>query len=443
MQPFCVVLHQPKKIDMKKISLLIIAVSLAVVGCKDKQFQKYTANVPVYTDFETFRATLGTVQYEAAKDIEQKGNIYFKDNFLFILDNFEGIHILDNSNPASPVNKGYYAITGITGMSIQDQYLYVNAYTDLLVIDVSDVDNPAEVGRLESTFEYTVPSYDPQYPLAEVDPSKGIITGWTVEEYVTDKTPIGGCFNCSNWFGPETANFDNGIPFSNQSAGAGSQGQGISGSITKFSLLNNYLYVMDGNFLKPFDLTSPTRPTNSDAVPVFREVETLFAYNNHIFMGTTSGMLIYETSNKNRPVQIGRINHAMACDPVVVEGDYAYVTLRTGTACTGQQNQLDVVDVSDYTQPILKKTYSLKNPHGLGIKNNTLFVCDGSDGLKIFDASDPIEVGNNKIKTYGSVQATDIIVLDNLAMLVGDDGLHQYDISDIQNINKISTITFK
>jgi hypothetical protein len=52
-------------------------------------------------------------------------------------------------------------------------------------------------------------------------------------------------------------------------------------------------------------------------------------------------------------------------------------------------------------------------------------------------------VGNQKIKTYGSVQATDIIVLDNVAMLIGDDGLYQYDISDIQNINKISTINFK
>ncbi len=422
----------------------MVALSILQFGCKDKQFQKYTANVPVYTDFETFRSTLGKVKYEPAKTIDEKGNIYFKDNYLFILDNFKGIHILDNSNPENPVNKGYYAITGITGISINNQYLYANAYTDLVVVDVSDIANPKEVGRTENAFDYAWPSHDPQYPLAEVDPSKGIITGWNLEEYVTDKQPINGCFNCgfvNQWGAPET-----GVSFAfdsqNFNKGASSQGQGISGSITKFSLLNDFLYVMDGHHLKPFDLSAPTRPSNSNAIHIWREVETLFAYNNHIFMGTTSGMLIYETSNKDLPTQRGMIQHANACDPVVVDGDYAYVTLRTGTACSGQQNQLDVIDVSNYADPILKKTFNLKNPHGLGIRNNTLFVCDGSAGLKIFDATDPIDVGNQKIKTYGSVQATDIILLDNIAMLIGDDGLYQYDISDVQNINKISTIKF-
>lgn len=422
---------------MKKISLIVISFLILLIGCKDKQFKKYTANVPVYTDFETFRTTIGAVKYEGAKTIEQKGGIYFKDNFLFILDNFKGIHIIDNANPAAPLNKGYYAITGITGIVIKNQYLYVNAYTDLVVIDISSVDSPSEVGRIENVFESALPTYDPQYPLAEVDQSKGIVTGWTIEEYVTDKKPINGCFNCM-W----KSGIENGISFDSNSGG-GASSQGISGSITKFSLLNDFLYVMDGNNLKPFDLTSPTRPSNTNEVQIWREVETLFAYNNHIFMGTTSGMLIYETANRNAPSQIGVIQHANACDPVVVDGDYAYVTLRTGTTCSGQQNQLDVIDVSNYAQPLLKKTFSLKNPHGLGVKNNTLFVCDGTSGLKIFDATDPLDVGNQKIKTYSSVQATDIILLDNVAMLIGDDGLYQYDISDIDNINKISQINFK
>jgi len=422
---------------MKNVIWILGVSFLVFTGCKDKQFKKYTANVPVYTDFETFRNELGTVKVEPAKTIEEKGNIYFKDNYLFILDNFEGMHVIDNSNPEAPINKAYYSITGITGMAIQNQYLYVNAYTDLVIIDVSNIEQPIESGRLENVFEYAWPSHDPQYPLAEVDPSKGIITGWEIKDYVTDKVPIGGCFNCAINL---TTGFESSAALID--AGAGSQGIGVSGSITKFSLLNDYLYVMDGHNLKPFDLSSPTRPTNTNDVAIWREVETLFAYNNHIFMGTTSGMLIYETTNKNLPLQVGVIQHAMACDPVVVDGDYAYVTLRTGTACSGQQNQLDIIDVSNYSQPQLKKTYPLKNPHGLGIRNNTLFVCDGSAGLKIYDATEPLSVGDNKIKTYGSIQATDIIVLENVAMLIGDDGLMQYDISDIDNIKKISTIKF-
>ena len=35
-----------------------------------------------------------------------------------------------------------------------------------------------------------------------------------------------------------------------------------------------------------------------------------------------------------------------SCDPVVVQGDYAFVTLRGGTECQGFSNQLDIIDIS-------------------------------------------------------------------------------------------------
>ena len=65
--------------------------------------------------------------------------------------------------------------------------------------------------------------------------------------------------------------------------------------------------------------------------------------------------------------------------PVVVEGDYAYVTLRTGSNCGGSLNQLDVVNIKNIEFPILEASYNFTNPHGLGIDNGTLFLCDGSD----------------------------------------------------------------
>ncbi len=50
---------------------------------------------------------------------------------------------------------------------------------------------------------------------------------------------------------------------------------------------------------------------------------------------------------------------------------------------------LSVVNIKNIDQPKLVMTYPLTNPHGLGKDGDLLFICDGTAGLKIFDASDP------------------------------------------------------
>ena len=153
-------------------------------------------------------------------------------------------------------------------------------------------------------------------------------------------------------------------------------------------------------------------------------------------------MLIYGTTNPNAPEYISSVNHLTACDPVVVQDNYCYVTIRSGTTCMGELNQLDVIDISDLYNPVLKQSFQLTNPHGLGIDGNNLFICDGSAGLKIFNATDPLTCGNNLIKKFGDIQATDVIPFDNTAIVIGDDGIYQYDYSDINNLTLLSSIKF-
>ena len=99
-----------------------------------------------------------------------------------------------------------------------------------------------------------------------------------------------------------------------------------------------------------------------------------------------TGLFIYDISNGAAPVNEGQFMHARACDPVVADNDYAYVTLRSGTFCSGIDNELDVINIQ-YSFPSLVKIYPMTNPHGLSKDGNLLFVCDGKDGLKIYDAS--------------------------------------------------------
>ena len=69
--------------------------------------------------------------------------------------------------------------------------------------------------------------------------------------------------------------------------------------------------------------------------------------------------------------------------------EYAYVTLKRGNFFCSTGSGLYLIDVSNLQNPELKVIYQMSGPNRLGFKDNLLFVCDGSDGLKVFDKSEP------------------------------------------------------
>jgi hypothetical protein len=151
-------------------------------------------------------------------------------------------------------------------------------------------------------------------------------------------------------------------------------------------------------------------------------------------------MYIYSLSNPSNPKYISQFRHSSSCDPVVVEGDYAYVTLRAGNLCGDSESQLDVIDISDIQKPTFLKSYPMVEPYGLGIDDSVLFVCDGNAGLKIYNASDPLKISQNKLAEYSNINTFDVIPLGNVLLLIGADGLYQYDYSDLENITQLSFI---
>jgi hypothetical protein len=167
-------------------------------------------------------------------------------------------------------------------------------------------------------------------------------------------------------------------------------------------------------------------------------VETIFSYKDNMFMGTPTGMLIYSVANPLKPEYVRAVWHVFGCDPVVVENDIAYVTIHSGNACGQTNNDLIIYDVSDVTDPRHIVTYAMKNPKGLGIDNGTLFLCD--DGLKIFNASDPQTLMANRLAHYSGMDGFDVIPFGNVLMMIADDGLYQYDYSDLTKIRQLSKL---
>ena len=80
------------------------------------------------------------------------------------------------------------------------------------------------------------------------------------------------------------------------------------------------------------------------------------------------------------------------------------------------------------------------NPHGLGKNGDLLFICDGTAGLKIYDASDPWNITGHLIYSYPYINAFDVIPIGKVLILIGNDGLYQYNYSNVKNITLLSSI---
>ncbi len=168
-------------------------------------------------------------------------------------------------------------------------------------------------------------------------------------------------------------------------------------------------------------------------------IETVYPFKDKLFIGSTSGMFIYDITNPAQPAKLGQFSHITSCDPVIADEKYAFVTLRNGNIrCSNASNQLDVLNIDNLANPFLLKTYPMTNPHGLSKDGNTLFICDGKDGLKVYDASN---VNNLNLYTHiTGFDSYDVIAYNTLAILVSKDGLRQYDYSNVKDIKLLSKI---
>ena len=406
----------------------------SISGCTDRTMERitFTANVPVYMSFTEFRSSFSKGE---ATEISQPGKIYFKDDYLFVNEVGKGIHVIDNSNPADPEKIAFYKIMGNVDMAIRGNILYADSYIDLVAIDISDINNPVEVGRLKNVFPEVVPEGDRWYPYSIINKSQGVVVDWAVGSVTEEREP-----GSNIWYG---GMFAESMSFNAVSDGGAklSAGAGTGGSMARFMLNGEYLYLISHpRMLKTADVDKAGEMSIVDSIQVIRDMETLFLLENKMFVGTTTGMLIYDVTNAVKPSQISFYNHMTACDPVVSDGKYAYVTLRSGTRCNSSQNLLDVIDISSITNPYLVKSYPMFNPHGLGIDGNLLFICDGKAGLKIYDKSDPLTIINNKLAHYPDFFTFDVIPNKGILMLTGEDGIYQYNYSNPQNIVQISHI---
>ncbi|MBW8325232.1 MAG: hypothetical protein K0M50_10750 [Prolixibacteraceae bacterium] len=419
----------------KTIFSIMVLLLTFTSACTDKVYETFTANAPVYMSYADLRSA---VKMSTAREMNNPGKIYFKDQYIFINEKMKGVHVYDVSNPNSPQNKGFIEIPGNVDIAIKDNILYADSYVDLVSIDVSSFSAIKEVGRVEKVFPYTLPSYDTKYPLAKLDEKKGVVTDWEVKSVRQELEQI----YYPTYYRYESLTMDNAY-LSNGgitgSSGAAGSTYGVGGSMARFGLYKDFLYIVNQSSLLTFKLNSNSQVTLLNTTYVNWIVETIFITDNHLFLGTQSGLIVQSLEVPEKPSQKGTFSHMTACDPVVIKGDLAFVTLKGGTTCRGSLNQLDVVQMSNsYSKFTLLKSYPMYGPQGLGIDDDLLFICDGDAGLKIYNAADPLAIV--QLAIFPSIHAYDVIPMNDYLFMIGEEGFMLYDYSKIQDIKQIGII---
>ncbi|MCH2234942.1 MAG: hypothetical protein MK078_11885 [Crocinitomicaceae bacterium] len=216
---------------------------------------------------------------------------------------------------------------------------------------------------------------------------------------------------------------------------------GIGGSMAQFTILGDYLYTVDYKTLNVFHIVNPDQPTLLEKIDLGIGIETIYPENDHLFIGTQDGVKIYDVTNPRSPMPVSEFDHVTACDPVIANDEYALATLRGGTECGGNLSELMVLDITDLANPFEVTATALENPYGLGFvgaNEDLVYICDGWDGLKIYDIS---EIENPEmVMQFSDLESIDVIEENGVLVVLTTMGVYQFNAENPLALEEISVI---
>ena len=162
---------------MSQNKVLGIFILLVVLFGFDDYYQ-YSDYTPVVMKREALERS---VFLKEAQPLLNPGKIYAKDNYLFINEKYEGIHVIDNTDPTNPNSIGFINVPGCIDMAIKGSILYADNAVDLVAIDLSKYPKIEVTERIKNIFPEQLPpdlDYIPDNYLPSNRPKKTIIIKW-------------------------------------------------------------------------------------------------------------------------------------------------------------------------------------------------------------------------------------------------------------------------
>lgn len=420
---------------MKKLMLLLLPIGLLLSSCSKDLTQievTYTKATAMYGNLDEIRATplVGEVQ-----TVVNPGKIFTSEDVLLIGEEGKGIHVIDNRNPENPVPTAFINVPGNREYFVKNNTIYAESYYDMVKIDISNLQQPRLVNRVENAFSAdlidnegrTLIGFDFEVVTEEIDADDNVYNS------VINGNHDVIYYDFNRKLIPESA-----VP----SSFAGSSSNSI-GSVNRIAHYNDHVYVVSRSELSVFTDAGDFELISNNQTGW--EMETVFPHQDRLFVGTRQSVDIYDISNPANPQQAGTFWHATSCDPVYPQNEVAYVTLRTGdiSNCPGDENALVVLDINNIQTPQSIQEITMESPYGMTLIGNQLFVGEGENGLKIFDATDRRAL--SLIKHDEAIAAYDVIAhptRSDMVLIAGPNGLGQYVVEGGTDLGLVSQIDF-
>ncbi len=164
---------------MKTVSHFIITLALAftLASCNSNAPKSIIGWEPVYVS----TATLHAIAIHEPRSTQSAGRIYkYGNQYSFQIDNGNGIHVIDNSNPALAQKIKFIQIPGVADLSIRNGILYTNNAQDLVAISLQNMQDLKIINRIEQIFPGVSQHVPPETNAWFIcpDPQKGTVVRW-------------------------------------------------------------------------------------------------------------------------------------------------------------------------------------------------------------------------------------------------------------------------
>jgi hypothetical protein len=163
---------------------LLLLVSSIILLCSFSQDVGYydsydqTPILMLRSDFEK------SIKTSEPREMNFTTRINLKDSYIYIVELYKGVHVVNNADPSSPEVIHFINIPGCVDMVIKGDQLFARSAVDLVAIDISDLAAVKEISnsRVRETFsELGIGSLSYNIPYKftkDQRPENTIIVGW-------------------------------------------------------------------------------------------------------------------------------------------------------------------------------------------------------------------------------------------------------------------------
>jgi len=377
---------------------------------------------------------------ESRLSVDYSEHITVSGNYAY-LDDYDGgqddtdlliIDVTDKENPEKVTI--YDTPGGASGVAILNDHAYIADWHGLYVVDVTDKENPDLISDCDTGGNsIDLVYYDDHVYMADGYNGLSIVDVSTI----TDPVKVGGFGSIADTHEitisgdyAYVADFSNGLVIADISdmnnptyAGKYQNESRVRG----VAVLGDYAYLAyESEDLIVIDISDKSKPTFVTKCEISSQAYSISASGDYVYVGNNAGyFFVYNVTQRDDPVLEGETTLSSSAKNIFIYGEYAYTS--------GYSGGFDIIDILDKTEPEVVGEYDSENEgYGVAASGNYAYIVDGTY-LTIVDISDKTDP-QYEIQYDTPGYPRDLDISGNLIFMAdGGGGLSVIDVSDPGN----------